>query len=150
MGYLTISYTLDTTTKEKPVLNVDDIYRILHHHCVHNWSKFPYKHHRIQLALMILIQSYTATRRRVFAYVPINKERIEAHYIGQNKDVDLSAEWNPEEDDFRTVSYRDVKLFLLPNPGAPKGPSCYGNYSKIYQKLGPEANTVCLPFFNFE
>ncbi|KAM7209894.1 hypothetical protein V8F06_014725, partial [Rhypophila decipiens] len=53
---------------------------------------------------MIQIQSYTATRPRVLAYVPINKERIEAHYIGQNKEVDLSAEWDPEEDDFRTVS----------------------------------------------
>ncbi|KAK4207265.1 hypothetical protein QBC37DRAFT_487614 [Rhypophila decipiens] len=102
------------------VLNVDDIYVILHHHWVHDRSKFPDEHQRIQLGLMIQIQSYTATRPRVLAYVPINKERIEAHYIGQNKEVDLSAEWNPEEDDFRTVSYRDIKLFFLPNPGAPK------------------------------
>ncbi|KAM7192210.1 Protein of unknown function (DUF3435) domain containing protein [Rhypophila sp. PSN 637] len=119
-GYLTLSYVLDTTTKEKPVLNVDDIYLILHHHWVHDRSKFPDEHQRIQFALMILLQSYTATRPRVLAYVSINKKRIAAHYIGQSEDVDLSAQWNPEEDDFRTVSYRDVKLFLLPNLGAPK------------------------------
>ncbi|KAM7211107.1 hypothetical protein V8F06_013503 [Rhypophila decipiens] len=82
MGHLTISYALDTTTNEKPVLNVDDIYLILHHHWVHDRSKFPDDHQRIQLTLMIQIQSYTATRPRVLAYVPINKERIEAHYIG--------------------------------------------------------------------
>ncbi|KAK4206370.1 hypothetical protein QBC37DRAFT_300937, partial [Rhypophila decipiens] len=61
-GHLTLSYALDTTTKEKPVLNVDDIYLILHHHWVHDRSKFPDEHQRIQFALMILLQSYTATR----------------------------------------------------------------------------------------
>ncbi|KAM7209873.1 hypothetical protein V8F06_014744 [Rhypophila decipiens] len=53
MGHLTISYALDTTTNEKLVLNVDDIYLILHHHWVHDRSKFPDEHQRIQLALMI-------------------------------------------------------------------------------------------------
>ncbi|KAM7210638.1 hypothetical protein V8F06_013977 [Rhypophila decipiens] len=101
-GELTLSYALDTTTEEKPVLNVDDIYLILHHHWVHDRS------------------NYTATRPRVLAYVSINKKRIAAYYIGQSKDVNLTAQWNPEEDDFRTVSYRDVKLFLLPNPGVPR------------------------------
>ncbi|KAM7190504.1 putative FluG domain containing protein [Rhypophila sp. PSN 637] len=95
MGHLTISYALETSTNEKPVLNVDDIYLILHHYWVHDRSKFPDEHQRIQLALMIQIQSYTATRPRVLAY-------------------------NPEEDNFRTVSYRDIKLFLLPNPGTLK------------------------------
>ncbi|KAK4206310.1 hypothetical protein QBC37DRAFT_459804, partial [Rhypophila decipiens] len=109
-GELTLSYALDTTTEEKPVLNGDDIYLILHHHWVHDRSKFPDEHQRIQLALMIQIQSYTATRPRVLAYVSINKKRIAAHYIGQSMDVNLTAQWNPEEDDFRTVSYRDVTL----------------------------------------
>jgi len=120
MGHLTISYTLDTTTKEKPVLNVDDIYLILHHHWVHDQSIFPDERQRIQLAEMILIQTYTATRPRVLAYVPTKKERIASHYVGQNEDVNFSTEWDPEEDDFRTVSYRDVNLFLLPNPESPK------------------------------
>jgi hypothetical protein len=31
-GYLTIKYHLDTTTREKPVMNVDDVYLVLHHH----------------------------------------------------------------------------------------------------------------------
>ncbi|KAM7215024.1 putative FluG domain containing protein [Rhypophila decipiens] len=120
MSHLTISYALDTTTNDKPVLNVDDVYLILHHHWVHNRSRFPDEHQRVQLALMLQIPCYTATRPRVLAYAPINKKRIAAHYIGQNREVDLHAEWNPEEDDFRPVSYRDIKLFLLPNPGAPK------------------------------
>ncbi|KAM7210059.1 hypothetical protein V8F06_014560, partial [Rhypophila decipiens] len=94
-GELTLSYALDTTTEEKPVLNVDDIYLILHHHWVHDRSKFPDEHQRIQLALKILIQSYTATRPRVLAYVSINKKRIAAHHIGQSKDVNLTAQWNP-------------------------------------------------------
>ncbi|KAM7189717.1 hypothetical protein V8F33_009856 [Rhypophila sp. PSN 637] len=44
MGHLTISYALDTTTNEKPVLNVDDVYLILHHHWVHDGSRFPGEH----------------------------------------------------------------------------------------------------------
>ncbi|KAM7211351.1 hypothetical protein V8F06_013259, partial [Rhypophila decipiens] len=120
-GELTLLYALDTTTtQEKPVLNVDDIDLILHHHWVHVRSKLPDEYQRMQLALMILIQSYTATRPRVLGYVLINKKRIAVHYIGQSKDVNLTAQWNPEDDDFRIVSYRDVKLFLLPNPGPPK------------------------------
>lgn len=120
MGHLTILYALDTTTNEKPVLNVDDVYLILHHHWVHDRSRFPDERQRVQLALMIQIPCYTATRPRVLAYAPINKKRIAAHYIGQNREADLNSEWNPEEDDFRTVTYRDIKLLLLPNPGALK------------------------------
>src|SRR2546423_10517593 len=40
-GYLTIKYNLDTTTREKPVMNVDDVYLVLHHHWVLDISVFP-------------------------------------------------------------------------------------------------------------
>ncbi|KAK3312893.1 hypothetical protein B0H66DRAFT_569132 [Apodospora peruviana] len=102
-GHLTLSYALDTTTKDKPVLNVDDIYLILHHHWIHDQSIFADERQRVQLAPMILTQCYTATRPRVLAYVPINKDRVAAHYIGQNKDTRFSTKWSPDEDNFRTV-----------------------------------------------
>ncbi|KAM7215620.1 hypothetical protein V8F06_009007 [Rhypophila decipiens] len=49
-------------------------------------------------------RNHASKTKENMSVVPINKERIEAHYIGQNKEVDLSAEWNPEEDDFRVMT----------------------------------------------
>ncbi|KAH7124710.1 hypothetical protein EDB81DRAFT_606118, partial [Dactylonectria macrodidyma] len=63
-GYLTIQYNLDTSEKEKPVMNVDDVYLVQHHLYVHDTSIFPDERQRIQLALLILLQAYTATRPR--------------------------------------------------------------------------------------
>ncbi|KID95572.1 hypothetical protein MAJ_08431, partial [Metarhizium majus ARSEF 297] len=86
---------------------------------VHDSSVFPDERQRIQLALLVLLQAYTATRPRVLVYKPLNKAKIQDHYFGCEKEnaADLvPAEWDPEEDDFKTVSYRDVKLFLLKGP----------------------------------
>ncbi|KAJ3498203.1 hypothetical protein NLG97_g1302 [Lecanicillium saksenae] len=117
-GYLTIRYQLDTSVKEKPVMDVDDVYLVLHHHWVHDTSVFPDERQRIQLALMILIQAYTATRPRVLAYKKLSKEAIYDHYFGSDEEGQpkYAEEWDPKEDDFKTICYRDVKLVLLKNP----------------------------------
>jgi len=61
-GYLTKLYSLDTTAREKPVMNVDDVYLVLHHHWVLDDSVFPDERQRLQLALLLLLSAYTATR----------------------------------------------------------------------------------------
>ncbi|KAK2595006.1 hypothetical protein QQS21_007260 [Conoideocrella luteorostrata] len=127
-GYLTIRYKLDTSINEKPVMNVDDVYLVQHHHWVHDTSVFPDERQRIQLAFLILLQAYTATRPRVLAYKKLNKGAIHDHYFGiddeyedefkdKKKDINGYAnEWNPKEDDFKTITYGDIKLILLKNP----------------------------------
>jgi hypothetical protein len=38
---LTRLYNLDLSTKEKPVMNVDDVFLVLHHHWVMDTVTFP-------------------------------------------------------------------------------------------------------------
>ncbi|KAK4220814.1 hypothetical protein QBC38DRAFT_160950 [Podospora fimiseda] len=72
---LSVTYKLDILDKEKPVLNADDMYLILHHHWVRDESIFPHERQRLQLALMLLVQAYTATRPRVISYRPTNHKK---------------------------------------------------------------------------
>jgi hypothetical protein len=44
-------YNLDASTREKPVMNVDDIYLILHDHWVVDTAIFPDGRQRVQIAL---------------------------------------------------------------------------------------------------
>ncbi|EXU95174.1 DUF3435 domain protein [Metarhizium robertsii] len=116
-GYLTVRYKLDTSVNEKPVMDVDDVYLVQHHHWVHDTSVFPDERQRIQLALLILLQAYTATRPQVLAYKKLSQKAINDHYFG-NEDEDMESEehagkWDPKEDDFKTITYGDVKLVLL-------------------------------------
>ncbi|KJK84922.1 hypothetical protein H633G_11257 [Metarhizium anisopliae BRIP 53284] len=119
-GYLTIRYKLDTSINEKPVMDVDDVYLVQHHHWVHDTSVFPDERQRIQLALLILLQAYTATRPRVFAYKKLNRKAINDHYFSiddeDTESEDYTEEWDPKEDDFKTITYGDVKLILIKNP----------------------------------
>jgi len=118
-GYLTIRYKLDTSVNEKPVMDVDDVYLVQHHHWVHDTSVFPDERQRIQLSFLILLQAYTATRPRVLAYKQLSKDAIDDHYFGcedEATQVDCADEVDPKEDDFKTICYRDVQLLLLKNP----------------------------------
>ncbi|KAM4067411.1 hypothetical protein HRG_001360 [Hirsutella rhossiliensis] len=118
-GYLTIRYKLDTSVNEKPVMDVDDVYLVQHHHWVHDTSVFPDERQRIQLAFLILLQAYTATRPRVLAYKRLDTNAVNDHYFGcedEATQVDYADEFDPKEDDFKTICYRDVQLLLLKNP----------------------------------
>lgn len=99
-------------------MNVDDVALVLHHHWVHDISIFPDELQRIYLATMILVQAYTATRPRVIAYTPLCKESIDDHYYGPEKPTskEYATEWDDKDDDLRVLSYRDIKLFMLPGP----------------------------------
>lgn len=100
-------------------MDVDDVYLVLHHHWVHDTSVFPDERQRIQLALLIQLQAYTATRPRVLAYKKLSKKAIEDHYFGSEDEATqpkYAEEWDPKEDDFKTICYRDVTLTLLKNP----------------------------------
>ncbi|KAK4223504.1 hypothetical protein QBC38DRAFT_425312 [Podospora fimiseda] len=128
---LSVKYKLDILDKEKPVLNADDMYLILHHHWVYDRSIFPHEPQRLQFALMLLVQAYTATRPRVISYRSINQARISAHYVGQGSEAGSDDESDPQPDSesetlqtspeiYKTVTYRDIKLLLLPSPNGIK------------------------------
>jgi hypothetical protein len=90
-----VEYDLDTTTREKPVLSVDDIFLILHHHWKLDVSIFPDERQRLQLAFLVLISSYTGTRPRALVYKAVHNEKLKAHYLGcEGSDFDSTMDWD--------------------------------------------------------
>jgi hypothetical protein len=117
---LTERYQLDISTKEKPVANVDDVYLVLHHHWAFDTSIFPDERQRLQLAFVILICAYTATRPGAVVYVQRNAKVLTECAIGPDPECyqetqDNTMNLNPEEI-FECLCYKHVTLVLLPNP----------------------------------
>jgi hypothetical protein len=122
---LTERYKLDISTKEKPVANVDDIYLALHHHWVQDSSIFPDERQRLQLAFVIQVCAYTATRPGAVVYVERNAKVLTECAIGPDPEeeydqgvqgpygdaMDLDA-----EEVIECLCYKHVTLVLLPNP----------------------------------
>ncbi len=61
-GLLVHQRGLDMTTRERPVMNVDDVYLVLHHHYVLDTSIFTDERQRLQLALLLLLQAGSVIR----------------------------------------------------------------------------------------
>lgn len=104
--------------RQKPVMNVDDIFLILHHHWVLDTSIFPHERQRLQLALLLLLSAYTATRPGALVYKATNRRAQMEHYIGWEDDEDSANEGNEANlgwEDIKTLCYEDVTLVLLPN-----------------------------------
>jgi hypothetical protein len=74
-------YNLDASTREKPVIDVDDIYLILHHHWVVDTAIFPDGRQRVQIALLVLEMAYTATRPAALVYVRRNEKRVKGRVL---------------------------------------------------------------------
>ena len=118
--------------REKMVMNVDDVYITLHYHWTLDVSTFPDGRQRLQLAFLVLVSSYTATRPGALVYVERNIKVInvtnrayltledssdEDEMDVDEMDVD-NEPTSPEEDveAIKTLCYEDVNLVLLPNP----------------------------------
>jgi hypothetical protein len=113
--------------REKMVMNVDDVYITLHHHWVLEVSIFPDGRQRLQLAFLVLVSAYTASRPGALVYVERNiKVQNRAYLTPDNSLDEIDADemdvdnipMNPEEDieALKTLSYEDVTLVLLPSP----------------------------------
>jgi len=128
---LTRLYNLDLSTKEKPVMNVDDVFLVLHHHWVMDTATFPNGRQRLQVAFLVLMIAYTASRPGALVYVARNEKKSRGYAIGEDdEDEDEDEDGNDnresgEEDSAdhdwdneqaKTLCYGDVTLFLLPNP----------------------------------
>jgi Protein of unknown function (DUF3435) len=106
---------------EKPVMNVDDVYLILYHHWVLDTATFPDGRQRLQLDFLELIIGGTASRPGALVYVKRNEKRIKGYCIGEDDseedepdEAEDNTDWEDEDD--KTLCYRDVTLLLLPNP----------------------------------
>jgi hypothetical protein len=103
--------------REKAVMDVDDVYLVLHHLWVLDTSVFPDEQQRLQLAFLILLSAYTATRPAALVYKVIDQIKQREHYLGWENDEDydndkMELDW----EDIKTRCYEDVTLLMLPNP----------------------------------
>lgn len=115
--YLTIEYNLDTDVREKPVMDVDDVFLVLHHHWVLDTSVFPDERQRLQVAFLLLVSAYTATRPAALVYTAINRTKQREHYLGwENDEPSDNDEMDLDLEDIKTLCYEDVTLVMLPNP----------------------------------
>ena len=55
-------YCLRNTPEDKPVMEMRDMHRILHHHWAVSSKAFTHERYRIQIALLILLIAYTTSR----------------------------------------------------------------------------------------
>lgn len=120
---MTDEYELDRSMKEKPVLNVDDLYIILYHLWAVCTAFFRNETQRLQLALAILLCAYTAARPACMMYVKKNQEvsdepgwESQAPVGEDDKDVleDL-MDLDPEEFEelMELLCYKHITLVLL-------------------------------------
>ena len=94
--------------REKPDMNVDDMYLVLHHHWAIDTTSYPDERQRLQLALLILLTSYTASRPGALVYNPSNNR------LRPGADDGL---WAPETQEIvKALCWQDITLVLLPNP----------------------------------
>jgi len=103
-------------------MNIDDVYLVLHHlwvldTSVLDTSVFPDERQRLQLAFLILLSAYTATRPAALVYKVTDQVKQREHYLGWEKDKhkendEMELDW----EDIKTLCYEDVTLLVLPNP----------------------------------
>ncbi|KIX04163.1 uncharacterized protein Z518_07717 [Rhinocladiella mackenziei CBS 650.93] len=108
-GYLTVEYNLDTGVREKPVMDIDDVFLVLHHHWVLDTPVFPDERQRLQLALLLLLSAYTATRPAALVYKATNHTKQREHYFGWEND----APGNDEKTNSETYILTEVDTLIF-------------------------------------
>jgi hypothetical protein len=76
-----VKYDLNIIIKEKSMLNVDDIFLILHHHWTLDVLIFSDKRQRLQLAFLILISLYIEIRPKALIYKAAKNKKLKTHYL---------------------------------------------------------------------
>lgn len=116
-GDLVARYHLDMSVGEKPVMNVDDLYIVLHHHWTKDKTPYPDGRQIIQLAFLLLVSAYTGSRPGALVYVEKNEKTNIEHFFG-NDDYEGAPEeeWDLRHQDLKTLCYGQISLILLPNP----------------------------------
>ncbi|KAM7182758.1 hypothetical protein V8F33_014049, partial [Rhypophila sp. PSN 637] len=100
-GLLTEEFDLDKMPKDKPVLGVDDLLWGLTHHRSRDRSVFPTEDDRLDLATIMLFQSYTAGRPAEF--VDSTKSRGRKDPLSDEPEDHLDTETDTEESEEHSV-----------------------------------------------
>jgi len=112
---LSPSSRLSRIQREKPVLNVDDLYKLLYYLWAHDQTVFCDERQRLQLHFLILITAYTASRPGALVWNPANEiERQAKDSRGDSGPTPGLSTWNG-------LAYRHVTLVILPSPTAVRG-----------------------------
>lgn len=116
-------FDLDRSVGEKPVMNVDDLYIVLHHHWTKDTTPYPDGRQIIQLAFRLLTSAYNASRPGALVYIEKNERTNVQHFFGNVNDVDVgeddaTEEWDLGDEDLKTLCHAHISLLLLPNPGS--------------------------------
>ena len=116
---LVTRYNLDMSVGEKPVMDVDDLYLVLHHHWTKDITPYPDGRQIIQLAFLLLVSAYTASRPGALVYVEKNERTNVQHFFSNADDEEDEHEddWDLRHEDLKTLCYGQISLILLPNLG---------------------------------
>lgn len=103
-------------------MNVDDIFLILHHRWAVDSLVFPDERQRLQLAFLLLLSAYTATRPGALVYSATDRKKQREHHIGwENNGSEEDERMDYTAEEVKTLCYEDITLLLLPNPHAKRG-----------------------------
>jgi hypothetical protein len=103
---LVTRYNFDLSVGEKPVMNVDDLYLVLHHHWTKDTTPYPDGRQINRLAFLLLVSAYTASRPGALVYVEKNERTNVQHFLSNADDEEDEHEddWDlGHEDLFVTV-----------------------------------------------
>lgn len=120
-NYITIlkKYKLDVSVREKSVLSLDDLLRVLHYHWVLDTWVYPDEEQRLLFALLFLFAAYTGSRpcSLIDATVKsldkctednMEEEKVYLHDYINEDDEYKSKYWNDSEDDAEEFSFADA------------------------------------------
>ena len=98
-------------------MNVNSVYLVLHHHWILDTSIFLDERQLLQLALLLLLSAYTATRPAALVYTAINRRKQREHYISWENDESNNNDSKMDLDleDIKTLCYKDVTLLMVLN-----------------------------------
>jgi len=91
-------YNLDLTTREKPVMNIDNVFLVLYHHWVIDTAAFPDGRQRLQVPFLLLISAYTATQPGALVYSAGNEKKRATVSARTNEDEEDDEQHMPDQD----------------------------------------------------
>ena len=115
-GKLKVDFELDTTSKPKPVAGPDDLLLLLVQHWARDKSVFPTEDDRLDVATIMLFQSYTGGRPAEFVYS--SKGKASQDPLGDAEDANkckrsqeaTDGDYNDESDISDDPEYDDSDL----------------------------------------
>jgi Protein of unknown function (DUF3435) len=112
---LAVRHGLSFQARDKPVVDVDDVWAVLECHWVYDTFVYVDERQRIQIDLLILITAGTASRPSALVYNPSNEK------LGTAARQLLGATAELNESKWNGLPYGAVRLFLVHAPHSPRG-----------------------------